>query len=42
VTAIAAALLIGAAVAWFAACEGGRDRERGTFPVWNRFTASRN
>jgi hypothetical protein len=31
---VAAALLVGAAVAWFAACEGGRDRERRTFPVW--------
>jgi len=33
---IAAALLVGAAIAWFAACEGGRDRERGTYPIWNR------
>jgi len=33
---VAAALFVGAAVAWFAACEGGRDRERGTFPVWGR------
>jgi len=32
---IAAALLVGAAVAWFSAEEGGRDRERGTLPVWN-------
>lgn len=32
---IAAALLIGAAVSWFSACEGGLDRERGTFPVWD-------
>jgi hypothetical protein len=31
----AAALLAGAAVAWFSAVEGGRDRERGTIPVWN-------
>lgn len=31
---IAAALLLGAAVAWFSAAEGGRDRERGTVPVW--------
>jgi hypothetical protein len=33
---IGASLLIGAAVAWFAAGEGGRDRERGVFPVWAR------
>jgi len=33
---IAVALLAGAAVAWFSACEGGRDRERGTFPIWSR------
>jgi hypothetical protein len=32
---LAAALLVGAAAAWFAAAEGGRDRERGTIPVWN-------
>jgi hypothetical protein len=32
---IAAALLAGAAAAWFSAAEGGRDRERGTIPVWN-------
>ncbi|MGH6876549.1 MAG: hypothetical protein ACREHV_04120, partial [Rhizomicrobium sp.] len=32
---IAAALLIGAAVAWFSAEEGGRDREFGRIPVWN-------
>jgi hypothetical protein len=32
---VAAALLVGAAVAWFAACEGGRDRERGLFPIWD-------
>ena len=32
---VAAALLVGAAVAWFAATEGGRDRERGVFPVWD-------
>jgi hypothetical protein len=32
---IAVALLAGAAVAWFSACEGGRDRERGSFPVWD-------
>jgi len=33
---IGAALFVGAAVAWFSACEGGRDRETGTFPVWSR------
>lgn len=32
---IAAALLLGAAVAWFAAAEGGRDRELGRFPIWD-------
>lgn len=32
---IAAALMAGAAVAWFAATEGGSDRERGTIPVWD-------
>lgn len=32
---IAAALFVGAAVAWFAACEGGRERETGQFPVWD-------
>ncbi|MES2256550.1 MAG: hypothetical protein V4559_16110 [Pseudomonadota bacterium] len=31
-----AALFAGAAFAWFAACEGGRDRERGAFPIWRR------
>lgn len=31
---IAAALLLGAAVAAFAAFEGGRDRERSSFPRW--------
>lgn len=33
---IGAALFVGAAVAWFAACEGGKDREARTFPVWSR------
>jgi hypothetical protein len=33
---IAAALFVGAAVCWFAACEGGRDREQGLFPAWKR------
>jgi hypothetical protein len=32
---IGAALFIGAAVAWFTACEGGRDREEGTLLVWD-------
>lgn len=32
---VAAGLLLGAAVAWFAAVEGGRDRDLGTFPVWD-------
>lgn len=32
---IAAGLLLGAAVAWYAAVEGGRDRQRGTLPVWD-------
>jgi hypothetical protein len=32
---IAAALFLGAAIAWFAAREGGRDRERNVVPTWN-------
>jgi hypothetical protein len=32
---VAAALIAGAAIAWFSAVEGGRDRERGTLPVWD-------
>jgi hypothetical protein len=32
---VAAALLLGAAVAWFSAEEGGRDRELGRIPVWD-------
>ena len=32
---IAAGLLLGAAVAWYAAVEGGRDRQRGRLPVWD-------
>jgi hypothetical protein len=32
---IGAALFVGAAVAWFAACEGGRERELGVFPIWD-------
>jgi hypothetical protein len=31
---VAVALLVGAAVAWVAACHGGRDREEGIFPAW--------
>jgi hypothetical protein len=31
----AAALLLGAAVAWYAAVEGGRDSQRGGLPVWD-------
>jgi hypothetical protein len=32
---IAVALLAGAAVSWFSASAGGRDRERGAFPIWD-------
>jgi hypothetical protein len=32
---IGAALLLGAAIAWFAAEEGGRERDAGTLPTWN-------
>jgi len=32
---IAAGLLVGLAVAWFAASEGGREREVGYIPVWD-------
>jgi len=32
---VAAALFVGAAVAWFAACEGGREREAHLFPLWD-------
>jgi hypothetical protein len=32
---VAAALLAGAAVAWFAAHEGGLDRQEGAIPVWD-------
>ena len=28
------ALFVGAVVAWFAACEGGKDRDRSTYPGW--------
>lgn len=35
---IGAALLVGAAVAWFSACEGGRERETRSYPgfAWHR------
>jgi hypothetical protein len=32
---IAVALFVGAAVAWFAACEGGREREARVLPLWD-------
>ncbi|MBV9992989.1 MAG: hypothetical protein JOZ72_17055 [Alphaproteobacteria bacterium] len=32
---VAAALLVGAAVAWFSAHEGGLDRQEGVVPVWD-------
>lgn len=32
---IAAGLLLGAAVGWYAAVEGGRDRQRGGLPAWD-------
>jgi hypothetical protein len=32
---IGAALFVGAAVAWFSACQGGREREAGLFPLWD-------
>ncbi len=39
---IGAALILGAAVAWYAACEGGRDRRENVQPLWDwRFTRSR-
>jgi hypothetical protein len=38
---VGAALLVGAAVAWFTACEGGRDRELGVFPIWDWSTHRR-
>ena len=31
----AAALLVGFAISWFAASEGGREREAGYIPVWD-------
>lgn len=39
---IAAALLAGAAVAWFSAAEGGSERERGVIPVWDWTLRRRN
>jgi hypothetical protein len=39
---IAAALLAGAAVAWFSAAEGGDDRERGAIPIWDWTLRRRN
>jgi hypothetical protein len=32
---VGAALFVGAAVAWFAACEGGREREARVLPRWD-------
>lgn len=32
---IGVALFFGAAVAWYSALEGGRDREQGLFPIWD-------
>ncbi len=32
---VAAALLVGLAVSWFSAAEGGREREAGYIPVWD-------
>jgi len=32
---IGAALFVGAAVAWFAACEGGHEREANILPLWD-------
>jgi len=32
---VAAALFVGAAIAWFAACEGGREREAHVLPLWD-------
>jgi len=32
---VGVALLVGAAVAWFAACEGGREREDRWVPMWD-------
>ena len=32
---IGAALLLGAAIAWFAAEEGGREHDAGELPTWN-------
>jgi len=38
---VAAALLVGAAVAWYAALEGGRDRRQGSYPRWSWSVRSR-
>jgi hypothetical protein len=38
---IGVALFVGAAVAWFAACEGGKEREEGRFPRWDWSTHRR-
>jgi len=39
---IAAGLLLGAAVAWYSAVEGGRDRQLGRLPLWDwRFGRTR-
>jgi hypothetical protein len=35
---VAVALLVGGAVSWFGATQGGRDREEGHFPMWRRTT----
>jgi hypothetical protein len=35
---VAVALLVGGAVSWFAATQGGRDREDGRFPAWRKAT----
>jgi hypothetical protein len=32
---VAAALLVGAAIAWHGATEGGKDREKGTYSFWD-------
>jgi hypothetical protein len=39
---IAVALLVGAAVAWAAASEGGREREQGVFHFWERPSVRRS
>lgn len=37
---VAASLLVGAVIAWYAATEGGKDREQGAYHFWN-FTGRR-